>query len=169
MLAKPLLAFSSYCPLFALLAIRVEPFWLRLTLIALAVLSLGALLLIFRLDSKSTPVHRTIDTIKQPGAEAGGYLASYLLPFVISPDPSLPDLIAYGLFLVIAGVVTASTGAIQVNPLIYLTRRRIVRMTDANGSNELAIIRGNLVKGDAIKVTLLQGDVVVMRGKANQG
>lgn len=128
MLAKPLLVLSSYSILFALLAIRVQLFGVKLALVAMTVIGVASLILFFRLDARATPAPHTIKQVDHPGPEAGAYLASYLLPFVISAKPEVWDVIAYGIFLLVAGIVTANTGAIQVNPLIYLMRRRIVLM-----------------------------------------
>lgn len=162
MLAKPLLVFSSYSLLFALLAIRVEDWQLRWPLIALSALGILTLIVILRLDSRSTPVVRTVASIDRPGPEAGGYLVSYLLPFVVSPAPSVTDVISYSLFLILAGVITAYTGAVQINPLLYLIGRPIVRMTDTNGMTTFVVLRGRPIPGDQISVTLMN-DVAVMR------
>jgi hypothetical protein len=163
MFAKPLLVFSSYSLLFALLAIRIECWPLRAGLASLAVLGVVLLAVLLALDSTSSPVERQIVAISEPGPEAGGYLVSYLLPFVIPSQPSMTDLLSYGLFLIVAGIITASTGAVQVNPLLYLIRRRVVRVTDANGFSSYVVVRGRPIPGDTIWVTLLQPDVAVMQ------
>ncbi|WP_291043261.1 hypothetical protein [Herbiconiux sp.] len=163
MLAKPLLVFSSYALLFALLAIRLDSWTLKLVLGGLSVLGVLALIAIFMLDSRSTLTPRTVARAEGPGPEAGAYLVSYLLPFVVSPDPAASDLVAYGIFLVVAGVITASTGAVQINPLLYLSGRRIIRVTDSEGYADYVVIRKMPIAGEVIWVTRLQTDVSVMR------
>src|SRR5215472_964040 len=55
MLGKPLLFFSSYAPLFGLLAVRFEQRWLWISCAVLAVLGVGSLWLLLRLDARSSP------------------------------------------------------------------------------------------------------------------
>jgi hypothetical protein len=169
MLAKFFLVFSSYTPLFALLAVRLEQPLLRYPLIALGLMGVGALVALLRLDAASSRTPRVVARVEEPGAEAGGYLASYLLPFVIDKNPDALDIVAYAAFLVIAGVVTASTGAVQVNPLIYLILRKVVRVTDTDELTSYVIVRHTPIKGQRIWVTGFQDGVDVMRAGPRAG
>jgi hypothetical protein len=162
-LAKPLLVLSSYSILFALLAIRVQVVSLRVALLVLTLVGVAALILLFRLDARSTRSPHVIKTIEQPGPEAGAYMASYLLPFVISSTPGLWDVIAYAVFLIVAGIVTAYTGAIQVNPLIYLMGRRVVRVIDEQDYSFYLVVRGRPTTGSQVWVTQMSQNVAVMR------
>ena len=163
MLAKPLLALSSYSLLFALLAVRVEVHWIRTVCGVLTALGFIGLVLVFGLARRSEPTRHVIAEVQGPGAEAGGHLASYLLPFVISPKPAFTDLIAYGVFLFVAVLVTARTVAVQVNPLLYVAGWKVVRITDAGGYSTQLVSRGHLAVGDTVWATRLSGDVAVQR------
>jgi hypothetical protein len=41
--------------------------------------------------------------VEDRGAEVAGYLASYILPFVVVPEPGWSDLVGYAIFLVVRG------------------------------------------------------------------
>lgn len=47
----------------------------------------------------------TIHSYEDAGGEVSGYLASYLLPFVTVPSPSIRDLLGYSIFLVVALII----------------------------------------------------------------
>ncbi len=162
MLAKPLLVLSSYSLLLALLAVRIDYVEWKWVLGSLAVLGVLSLLLLLLSDSTSTRVPRVVKTVKRPGAEAGGYLTSYLLPFVVSPTPTLQDGIAYIVFLLIAGVITAKTGAVQINPLLYLFGWQVIQFTDTNEKTKFLVTRKTPDIGEEIWVSLFQ-DVLVRR------
>ncbi len=57
-----------------------------------------------------------ISEVKDEGGLASGFLASYLLPFLTIPEPSVPDIIAYGLFLLVAATIYVRSEMAQVNP-----------------------------------------------------
>jgi len=164
MLAKPLLVFSSYALLFALLAVRIDYLEMKWVLGLLAALGVLSLLVLLLSDSKSAPVPRTVKTVTRPGPEAGGYLVSYLLPFVVSPTPTLEDCIAYAAFLLVAGVITAKTGAVAINPLLYLLGWQVIQLTDSNKKSSYLVTRKTPEKGEIIWVSLF--DDVLVRRKA---
>lgn len=115
MFAKPLMFLSSYAPLFAILAIRVESAPVRWVCVALAAAGIAALIAILTLNRRTAPAQSTLTAVRNAGAEAASYLAGYLLPFLVVAQPTVWDLTAYALFLAVVGLVTIKTGVIQVN------------------------------------------------------
>jgi hypothetical protein len=61
------------------------------------------------------------------GAEVSGYLAAYLLPFLTVAEPSPIDLVTYGIFVLVAGLIYVRSGLMQINPTVYLLNRRVLR------------------------------------------
>jgi hypothetical protein len=118
MLAKPLLFLSSYCPLFALLAIRFTEIHLQLGCATLAVLGVISLLLLLRLDRHTAPGPHRLVSARPAGAEAASYLASYLLPFLTISDPSPRDIVAYLLFLIVAYAVYVQSSLGRVSKCV---------------------------------------------------
>ncbi|WP_147360739.1 hypothetical protein [Clavibacter michiganensis] len=155
MFARPLLAFSSYVPLFALLALRLEPPTLKVGALPLATAGTVALALIFLLARRGSPTSHIVKSVQEPGAEVAGHLASYLVPFVISADPATPDLIAYAAFLGLAVLITTKTSVLQVNPLVYLLGYRIITIRDKEEYSLTILTRRMLANGDELKALRL--------------
>lgn len=166
MLAKPLLFFSSYAPLFAILALRFNPVWLIWTCVGLAVggvLSLAVLLLAQR--SVGEGPHR-IRRAEGVGQEAAAYLGAYLLPFVTISEPSARDLAAYAVFLGVAAAIHMHTPIVQLNPLLYIFGYRVLRVRDTMGASFYLVCRANVAKGDVVLASLWDEDVKVrVRGR----
>jgi hypothetical protein len=163
MLGKPLLFFSSYAPLFGLLAIRFQVPWLSITCTALAGLGVGALLLLLRLDARSAPGPHILASARDAGPEAASYLASYLLPFLTVSTPTVRDVLAYTGFLVVAASIHLRSSVVQVNPLLYLLGYRVLAITDDQDLVAYMITRRPVVAGSQILATRFRDEVLVER------
>lgn len=161
MLQRPLLFFSSYAPLFGILAIRFERPALMYACIGLAIAGVAALLGIIWLHSRTNGPEMVIASVNNAGGEAASYLAGYLLPFVTVGQPSLRDVLAYVAFIVVAGVVHSKTSAIQVNPLLFLLGWKIVQVSTDSGASVFLITRKAHFSGDRVRTSKLGGDVRV--------
>lgn len=160
-LAKPLLFFSSYAPLFAILALRFEPRWLVITCVLLALAGVAALLSLLLAQRSVGVGSHVIVTIQDAGGEAAAYLGAYLLPFLTISEPSLRDLAAYGLFLAVAAVIYIHTPIVQINPLLYVIGYRVLRAKDSNDAAFYLVCRSNVAVGDLVWASLWDSDVKV--------
>lgn len=163
MLGKPLLFLSSYAPLFALLAIRFEQPWLWISCAVLAVVGVGALWLLLRLDARSAPGPHVLASADDAGPAAAAYLASYLLPFLIIPVPTIRDVMAYLGFLAVAAAIHLRSSVVQVNPLLYLFGYRVLSVTDDRGLRAYMITRHSVSAGAQILATRFRDDVLIDR------
>lgn len=163
MLGKPLLFLSAYTPLFALLAIRFEPLGLMSVCAGLALLGTGALLLLLRLDARATPGAHQVRQVKDAGAEAGAYLAAYLLPFLTVSTPTIRDAVAYAGFLVVTGAVYLHSSVVQINPLLYLLGYRVLEVVDTNGLRAYLVTRRRLEVDQRVVATRFRDDVLIDR------
>lgn len=161
MLQRPLLFFSSYAPLFGILAIRFERPALVYACIGLAVAGVAALLAIIGVHSRTNGPEMVIASVNNAGGEAASYLAGYLLPFVTVSQPNWRDVCAYCAFIVVAGVVHSRTSAIQVNPLLFLLGWRILQVTTDSGATVFLITRKAHFAGDTVRTSRLGDDVRV--------
>jgi hypothetical protein len=162
--ARSRLFLSSYAALFVILAVRFDPLWLRLVCVGLAVVGVvDAWLITHRISHRLLPVSVTIAAVEDAGAEVGGYLASYLLPFVTVATPQGRDLVAYVLFLLVALVIYVRSDLVRVNPTFYLLGYRVVRITTSAGRSLYVVTRMDLVTGDRIDVADVAGIVVTVR------
>lgn len=117
---------SSYAPLWAMLALRFDPWWLRVALAVLCVLGLAVVAIKLRpRDERPTDTPLTI--VGDAGSEVSGYLAAYLLPFLTVADPDPRDLAAYALFVLVAGVIYTRSSLVHINPTMYALRWRPMR------------------------------------------
>jgi hypothetical protein len=163
MLGKPLLFFSSYAPLFGLLAIRFEQRWLWVSCAALAVLGVSSLWLLFHLDARSSLGPHLLASTRDAGPEAASYLASYLLPFLTVPVPTIRDIVAYIGFLVVAGSIHLRSSVVQVNPLLYLLGYRVLAVTDDHGLRAYMVTRRTVASGSTVLATRFGEQVLIDR------
>jgi hypothetical protein len=153
---------SSYAPLLALLALRFEKPWLRVALgAAAAAFILDTLRIAVVLPKRVGASPFTIESVADEGAQVSGYLATYLLPFLAVPSPSVTDLIAYALFLLIAGVIAVRSDLTEINPTLYLLGYRLMSVTAVEGFVGYAIVRSELAPGSVLRANHLGSHVLV--------
>jgi len=110
-----------------------------------------------RARRKALPVPITVTRIQDVGAEVGGYLASYLLPFVTAPDPSSRDLIGYGLFLLVALAIYVRSDLVRVNPTFYVLGYRVLRVTIRTGADRYLLTRVEPQQDETVRVVDVAG------------
>ncbi len=153
---------SSYAPLLALLALRFEDRRLQLALAAVAFVFLADTVRIAVVVPRrvgSSP--HTISAVADEGAQVSGYLATYLLPFIAVPTPRVVDVIAYALFIAIAGVVAVRSNLTHINPTLYLLGYRLVSITTAEGFQGSAVVRGRFQPGSVLTAVNLGSHLLV--------
>jgi hypothetical protein len=119
--------FSSYAPLWIMLGLRFSNTPVRITLIAFGVACFSYVAFIISRSARERPSNTELTIAGDAGADVSGYLASYLLPFLTVPEPSLTDVLAYVIFVLVAGLVYVRSGLMQINPTVYLLGRRVLR------------------------------------------
>lgn len=153
---------GSYSVLFAILAIRFTDLWLLLTCAALAVIGLVDNWRIVHLVRRKEPHSIKVEAVHDQGAEVAGYLATYLLPFVTVAQPSGRDLAAYGLFIGVTCLVYIRSEMVQINPAIYLLKRKVVSVTTSEGLRVHLIIKGTPERDDVVNAVPLRGELVMV-------
>lgn len=122
-------------------ALRFESPYLRVAFGALSVLGVLVAVHLLLRGREDFPSNTPITVTGEGGSEISGYLAAYLLPFLTIAAPPLLDGFAYLIFFLVAGLVYVRSGLMQINPTIYLLRRRVVR-----GSVPVQVKKGHLLK-----------------------
>ena len=153
---------GSYAGLFALLAIRFDTTWVRLACVALAVLGAAFMVWIVYVVAYRTGAEpiRVAD-VEDAGAEASGYLATYLLPFLTIASPSVRDVAAYAVFLAIGGLIYVRSEMTQVNPTLYLLGWRIAKVSTNEGWRGYVIAKTHPEADEVIRVVSLNSAVRV--------
>jgi hypothetical protein len=117
----------SYAPLWIMLGLRFTPTMLRVGLIAFGIACAVIVGWLLTRRAADRPSNTTITIIGDAGAEVSGYLAAYLLPFLTVADPKATDIVAYVIFIAVAGLVYVRSGLMQINPTVYVLGRRVLR------------------------------------------
>lgn len=99
--------------------------------------------------------------VRDHGSQVAGYLVTYLLPFLVITDPRGADLIAYALFLGVVGLIFVRSDMAEINPTLYLLRRRVVQVTTEEGFSGFAVVRGTPEIGDTLRAIHLDQGVLV--------
>jgi hypothetical protein len=129
----------------------------------LAALGVGSLALLLRLDARSSPGPHVLASVRDAGAEAASYLATYLLPFLTVAAPTARDVVAYAGFLLVAAAIYLRSAVVQVNPLLYLLGYRVLSVTDDHGLHAYIITRQLIPAGGRVLATRFRDDVLVDR------
>ena len=95
------------------------------------------------------------------GDQATAYLITYLLPFIALEQPGPRDVVAYGLFFLVAALIYVRSDMVQVNPTLYLLGRRIAKITTQEGRTFFAITSRRLLPGSVTGVELTPGIFLV--------
>jgi hypothetical protein len=164
MVGRWLLFVSSYSPLFALTAIRLDPGALRTILCWIAAGGAAGLSAVFAAAWRIEARRRDFVAVEDRGVDVAGYLATYLVPFLTVSKPTAHDVVAYTVFLGLVGVVYVRSTLISVNPLIYLFGFRLFAVRDAHGQPQLLISRKAPARSGPIPVRpVLPGLMVHLR------
>lgn len=153
---------GSYVGLFALLAIRFDTAWIRDVCIGLAVVGAAFMLwIVVAVAGRSGAEPIRVAEVEDAGSEVSGYLATYLLPFLTVPNPSVRDVVAYAIFLGIGGLIYVRSEMTQVNPTLYLLGRRVAKVRTAEGWTGYVIVKAHPEVDEVVRVVSLNSAVRV--------
>lgn len=102
-----------------------------------------------------------IKNVQDVGSDVSGYLATYLLPFLTVAQPNLRDIIAYALFIVVAGLIYVRSDMSQINPTLYLLGMKVLRVTTEEGWNGYIIAHSSIATGRELSSVPLNNEVRV--------
>jgi len=143
---------GSYAPLLLMLALRFDGLVLRVTIAAVGVLFLGdTARLVLWLPRRVQPAPFLVTEVKDHGSQVAGYLATYLLPLLVVPTPTVTDLLAYGMFLAVVAVVYVRSEMLDINPTLYILGLRVLEVVTAEGWAGCAIVKSGLAPGDTLR------------------
>lgn len=154
---------GSYAVLFAILAIRFTDVWLALVCGALAAFGFLDNWRIVHMVTRKEPHSIKVEAVHDQGAEVAGYLATYLLPFVTVAQPSGRDLAAYALFIGVTCLVYIRSEMVQINPVIYMLRRKVVSVTTSEGLKVHLITKETPERDDVLDAVPLRGEHVMVK------
>jgi hypothetical protein len=152
---------SSYAPLFLILAVRFTQPWLVVLCGVLTVVGIAMAVWILRSHGAASAAPLDIVEVDDGGEQAATYLITYLLPFVAVDEPSVREVVAYGIFVIVGALVYVRSDMQVVNPLFYALRRRILKVKTRNGRTLYAIARRRLLPGPVTGREITPGVLLV--------
>ncbi len=145
------LFFSSYAPLFALLAYesRASPrAWV--TLAAIAVVSVLALVLVMVSKRDERGPRLKVHHSRPKDGDVLAYTASYLVPFFSLDLTKTDNVVVFCGFLLVVGVVYINSDMLFVNPLLNFARYHSFWVTDDQGHEYSLITRRTHLDPDQV-------------------
>lgn len=134
LLSRSMLFFSSYAPLFTILAIRNwANRWIAGTLLLLTVVSIGWLLAFIHHVRTLTAV--TIEVVRATSRDGDivSYIVSYLLPFLAIDFTRTADLLSLGVLLLVIALLYVHSNLIYVNPLLAALGYHLIEAEESSG------------------------------------
>lgn len=157
------LFFGAYAPLVFLFGIRLlakaHPLKAYCCFAVSAVMALS-LWLMFVVTSAQPQDYRAEDA-SSGAEELAGFIATYLLPFIMVGDVSDLDLLAYGLYFVIVAIVCLRGGFLHLNPLLALFGFSIYTVNTLKGRRLLVLSRDAIARGDTFEGRELCTDIIL--------
>lgn len=155
---------SSYAILFLISSLRFDNRLVRTIFLILFIYGAVDAWFLTRYAQTKTAEAQVIKKCHNAGAEVTGYLASYLLPFVTTSNPSAVDLTGYGLYLAVIALVFVRSDMAQINPTLYLFGW-VIHRADVDMKGEVLLIsRERPQPGDKVVFVEL-ADILVATGE----
>ncbi|HET9342929.1 MAG TPA: hypothetical protein VFO25_08450 [Candidatus Eremiobacteraceae bacterium] len=155
---------SSYAPLMIVFAIR-NPFGsekAQFVLVALAVLSVGALVLFLNLARGLSPTPIKVSEIRSFGSETMSYVVTYFIPFFGISYANPNDIISLSLVYAVVLVIYVSENLIHINPVLALLGYHLFEITGDEGKPSTLITRRTYFRiGEDIRAVPLS-DYIIM-------
>jgi hypothetical protein len=158
------LFFSSYSPLFLILAIRnlantVEGAYVLTAIAAVSLLALAW----FLYDKRKQASHYvTFTRVASRDADVMAYIVTYFIPFLGISVSNPVDAVSLGLMLGLIAVVYVNSNLIYINPILGLFGYRLFEVETENGKISALVSRTDYVKtGSPIAVVSLDNYILL--------
>src|SRR2546423_103348 len=145
--------FSSYAPLFGLLAYKNRSCGVtEEILIGVAVLSVGGLIVVMLSKRSDTGTEIEVAHSTPKDGDVLAYIATYLVPFLSVNLTKTDDVVLFSGFLLVLMIVYINSNMLFVNPLLSIAGYHSFTITDPDGHEYSLIARRKDLDPD-IKIT----------------
>lgn len=162
-----ILFFSSYAPLFLIIAMRGwrdSPYF-ALTLIAVSVVSILVLFVFLRISGKLSPDRIKVDSVASRDGDSMSYIVTYLLPFLAVKLNDATDVGSLGIVLLVIAVLYVNSNMIYTNPVLNIAGYHIFEIHDADGKTSALISRHVYIRTGSEIDVISVGDYVLLEKK----
>ena len=162
-----ILFFSSYAPLFLIIAMRGwrDSRYFAVTLVAVSVASVIVLFLFLRIARKLAADRIKVDSVASRDGDSMSYIVTYLLPFLAVKLNDVTDVGSLGVMLLVIAVLYVNSNMIYTNPVLNIAGYHIFEIHDADGKASALISRHAYIRTDSDIDVISLGDYVVLEKK----
>jgi len=162
-----LLFFSSYSPLFIILAVRNLGHSVTGSeiLLGISIISLLGLAMFLRAANQLAPHNVTVTRVVSRDAEAMAYIVTYLIPFlgISLSDPT--DAVSLGIMFGLIAVLYVRTDLIYINPILSLLGYRLFEVETEGGKTSALVCKRDYVKTGSLIAIVSLDDYVLLEKK----
>jgi hypothetical protein len=158
---------SSFVPLWVISALRQDDWTFAGAFLLLAGAGTISAILILVDVRRLEPNPYRIEEVTDRGSEVAGYLATYLLPFLMVSDPTAREVLSYVMFILVVAIVYLQSNMLAVNPLLYVLGFRVTSVTTAAGSGMYLVSRSLPRTGEVVLAAEL-GHGVLLTTRSRQ-
>jgi hypothetical protein len=155
---------SAYAPAFLIVALRAQIVSLRIVAATLAVAGLLGLFIAVRAVLRQTVGASRITAVEPiTASDVVAYLVPYALAFLVEPQPTTMDLIAYAMFVALTGVIYVRARLLRINPILMAIGYQPVRVRTESGASLDVFTRSRLLPGDELHTATLADQLRLAR------
>ena len=162
-----ILFFSSYAPLFLIIAMRGwrDSRYFAVALVAVSLASVIVLFLFLRIARKLAADRIKVDSVASRDGDSMSYIVTYLLPFLAVKLNDVTDVESLGIVLLVIAVLYVNSNMIYTNPVLNIAGYHIFEIHDADGKTSALISRHTYIRTDSDIDVISLGDYVVLEKK----
>jgi hypothetical protein len=164
---RVILFFSSYAPLFLIIAMRgwEKSRHLALGIAIFAIFSVVLLFVFLRIVRKVAADKIIVESVVSRDGDAMSYIVTYLLPFLAVKLDDVMDAGSLAIVLLVIAVLYVNSNMIYTNPVLNFAGYHIFEIHDAEGKiTALICKRAYIRQGSEINVISV-GDYVLLEKK----
>lgn len=158
------LFFSSYAPLFLIVAMRgwQDSHCLAIGLGVVSVVAVLVLFVFLRTARKLEADRIKVDSVASRDGDAMSYIVTYLLPFLAVKLNDMTDIGSLGMVLLVIAILYVNSNMIYTNPVLNIAGYHVFEIHDADGKTTALICKRAYIRtGSEIDVISL-GDYVLL-------
>ena len=152
------LFFSSYAPLFPILAMRGwrDSRYLAIGLVVVAVVAVLVLFVFLRTARKLAADRIRVESVSSRDGDAMSYIVTYLLPFLAVKLNDVTDVGSLGMVLLVIAILYVNSNMIYANPALNIAGNHVFKIHDADGKTTALICKRTYIRtGSEIDVISL--------------
>jgi hypothetical protein len=162
-----ILFFSSYAPLFLIIAVRG---WrdsrdFAVALVAVSVVSVIVCFLFLHIARKLAADRIKVDSVASRDGDSMSYIVTYLLPFLAVKLNDMTDVGSLSIVLLVIAVLYVNSNMIYTNPVLNIAGYHIFEICDADGKTSALISRHAYIRTDSDIDVISLGDYVLLEKK----